>query len=614
MGGGFNTGPPPISSGGCMFENETLFAFDTETTGLRYHNPKVQMFSFSFGLSNDKLSVNRLDGTPERRNKNKEILFQIWDDRLKRVPKSMHNAKFDVAFTEKFLGKRLDGHNIHDTALLARLLLKSRPNYKLKDIMWELAGIPKDDEEAVKKYLRGGKTNFQRVPENIMDEYQERDALRQLLLTKFLFDELEKCDQKVKDLYDIERSLVIPTLRMEQRGIMINKFEAHKLIDWMHSELKDTRRKLTSAAGLPVQTKITDNFFRWLLYTKFKMPVLKKSDKTSEPSTAKDVLLELKLYHPHPILDQVFRFRTYRDGITDIEKYIELTDSNDVIHPTINITGARTGRASCADPNLQNVPKTKVLKNPFTVPARRIFRPRPGYVNFHIDYGGEEMRLIVNYSKEPEMIEIFKVNGDAHEPAAVEFYQERYLSLKIKEPKSARTLRNAAKNAHFALCYMGGPKRIAATLNVTEAEGRAGVKRYKDRFPLNANIGKVVAEQVLQDGYIDTLFGRRIYFRKEFAHAGLNGLIQGTAADILKIAMLRVDNYLEDETKGEVGMLMQVHDELIIQFPRNMLRFFDEVMGNIVHLMTDFPELDVPLVVEIEQSTRDWETLKEVVL
>jgi len=595
---------------------EDFIAYDTETTGTDYCL-EDEMFSFSLGYPQDeRLEVHRLDGPARRQRHSQRSLGHIWAPEYKDVPKSMHNAKFDLAFTEKRLGKRLDEHEIHDTMVAMHILQNNLQSHALKNLCWELAEIPVDDETAIKRYIKKDELNYSHVPEHLMDPYQERDALRQTLLTLFAIPRIQE-NKAWSDIYDMEIELVRTTLRIEQRGIMVDDARAHQLILWLEEEADKARKDLIKIGGKSFEHP-TDSKFRWLLYTKLKLPVLGRTDKTKQPSTGKDVLLQLRELHPHPVLEAIFRYRTYSTGISKIYTYLDCCDADGIIHPHINPNGAKkTSRESSSNPNLQNVSKKKVLLNPYTVPARRIFVPKPGYINLHLDYAGIEMRLIVHYSGDPTMTRLLKRGGDVHRPAAEIFYsgkKKNYLAALQADKEFAKTLRNAAKNGHFGLCYGAGAPQLGSTLSLPLAEARRVHALYCREHPKNAYLNKEVAGQLLDEGYVDTLFGRRLHMNKEKAYAGLNGVIQGTAAGIIKRAQNRVHEYLEDATSGEAGIIMPIHDELIIEYPRDRLTDLREILGEVEALMIDFPEINVPLEIDIERSTRDWTTVKEVKL
>jgi DNA polymerase-1 len=353
------------------------------------------------------------------------------------------------------------------------------------------------------------------------------------------------------------------------------------------------------------------------------MPVL-KSTNGGLPSVDKEVLQELMEEHPHPVLDMVLRYRSWRRGSSILAGYVKEADEGDIIHPNIRTNGARTGRESCARPNLQNVEKTGVLLNPYPVPARKAFRPRPGYVNFHVDYAGIELRLLVHYSRDPKLIaEIKKPGGDPHLLAAKIFYPpmrrvelDRFRELpesiqrgiRAWDEKSAefKTLRGASKNCNFARPYGASWRKMCATLGLPEALGKARCARYEQEFPRLVNLSRDISQEVRATGGVETVFGRWLWVPKDKAYVGTNYLIQGTAAEILKRAQVRVHKMLEELTSGEMRLLLPIHDELIVECPAKRLGDAVEVWRKLREAMIDFPQFSVPLEVEVEIAYVDW--------
>ncbi len=374
------------------------------------------------------------------------------------------------------------------------------------------------------------------------------------------------------------------------------------MIDYYMGAAEAARKRFQAIAGYGVNPASHEQL-SYVLYKKMGLPVLKLTEKAKKPSTDAETLEALMEMTSHPIFDAIMQYNSYSHGAKILAGYLDQSDDDGVIHPSIHPYAARTGRQSCSRPNLQNVSKETTRKVRYPIPARKVFRPRPGYVNFHLDYSGIEARLLVNSSHDDEMTRILADgDGDIHSAAASMFYGETF---DVAMGAARKSLRDAAKNGVFCIGYGGGVSKLAATLSVDPAEAASAHARFKARFPKFANLNRTQARRVREDGFVKTTFGRRLHLSKPFA--GTNYDIQGTAAGILKRAQNRVDEYFG---VTEEGMILTIHDEMVIQWPRKRLKKANGMLRDVVGMMTDFPQIDVPLEVEIKISTSDWNSAR----
>jgi DNA polymerase-1 len=553
-------------------------------------------------------------------------LRHLFDD--KSIVKVAYNAKFDLAFASRTLGCDLSDTPFHDTYIEYHMLRPDdRQQGGLKRLAYDLAGFPMDDESALKAYLRNGLT-YQDAPEHLLTPYQLNDAQRAMLIHLFAWPRIQ-ADPKCLEHYNVERALVFPTLRVEQRGIQVSRPACLKLIDQLHRDSADAKRRFTSLAkqisGRDISPR-NDGDVAWLLFTKLGMPVLKRT-KTKAPSTNKDdVLLPLRESHPHPILDLLLQYRSWSRGTTMIAGYLDCVDSDDVIHTSINTCGAVTDRESSSDPNMNNLSKAVVLNNPFPVPARRCMRPRPGFVNLFFDYAGIEMRLLVHYSGDEVMVREFR-EGDPHVFAAKVFYPafdemelaayQNVLTVirmgyEACDPKNRKMLRTASKNCNYAIPYGGGINKTARVLQLPVAIARKRYEVYKRLLPNLCDLGKTIGHQVTECGYVDTTFGRRLNVPQNKPYMGVNYLIQGTGAGVFKRAQVKVAAWLKAATAGEVQIILPNHDELIIEYPRSRMAELPYVTGEVCKRMSDFGDLfKVPMAVEVSITTTDWASKRD---
>lgn len=576
----------------------SVIAYDTETTGLDLLGPH-KMFAYSYQHADGEPMVRRLDGSPARVILNRKELVDLWNDPR---PKIMHNAKFDLTATSKYLGYDLTDRPFHDTYIQSHIMRSDQPSHSLKDLTYTYAGIPRDDEAMVKKFVKDG-GDYSMVPEFIMDEYQARDAERALLLHLFFYPKIAR-DPRMLEIYNTELDLIRTTIAIERRGVRIDKSRCLSMIRELEFKRDQVAGKIYDFCGKEINTNKADDV-KWLLYTYCKFPILGVTKKKGDASTDKEVLLELReKTNKHPVIELVLQSRSWSRGITILRGYINLADEEGIIHPNLNTCGAKTSRESCSKPNLQNVAKDQVLLNPYPIPARQVFRPRIGFVNFHIDYAGIEYRIGVHYSEDPILGDMIRRGEDGHAFAAATFYRDKFKN--DPDPKHKKMLRNAAKNGNFLILYAGSAKALSQTLGLSFEEGKRAYDDYRRAAPAYCNLNRSLMRNAKETGYIETNFGRRLYVPRAEAYVAANYLIQGTAAEILKRAQNRVHKYLQKATGGEAQILLPIHDEIVIEYPRKMLKDAPALFRDIRELMIDFPQFNIPLEIEVEVATEDW--------
>lgn len=586
----------------CEWPDTPALAYDTETTGLDYHRGD-KMFSYATCSEDQKLDVRRLD-RPSTKTANADHLRALWLGAGKRIPKVMHNAKFDIRMTELYVGQELDGNVVHDTYVMAKLLMTDHYSHSLDDLAWDLCGYSRAADKAIKPYTVGGK-GYERVPEHLMDAYQRADVDRTMSLFLFFWPKI-KADPQLLEIYSHEIRLIWATLRIEQRGVMINRNRCRELIAELATKEQDTVNQLRNLTYPGFKPGNSDQVAH-LLYDVLKYKVIKKT-KTGKRAVDKHTMAALREVKDDPRLGLIQAYRSWVRGQSIVASYMDLADQYGIIHPQINTVGAQTGRESCSKPNLQNVEQEGVLLNPYPIPARRCFRPRAGYVNFHVDYKGIEMRILVQYSGEDCMVERLKTkipDDDVHDIAATLFYGDRY--TKCKDPKEKKTLRKAAKNANFAIPYGAGWKKVVTTLGLDAKVGHEAYTRYCKALPKLAALPHDVVHEIRETGYATTLFGRQIYVPKNHAFKGMNFKVQGTAAEVCKRAQVYLHEWLSKD-EPDVHIILPIHDEIVFGVPNRLLEptKLRRLMMGIRERMIYCPQMEVPLEVEVEYTTTSW--------
>lgn len=579
--------------------SNSLKAFDVETTGL-YPYQGDRIFAFCIGDEDGNVDIYR------KSNKNfRKVLQDFFLDTS--IEKVGHNIKFDLTMVLMEKIKIPEETIIHDTMLQSQILRNLAPFHSLDYLCWELGGISRDRDKEVKK-LADAYGGYQNVPIHLMNQYQIDDAQRTMLLHKTFYPDILASDIVHKD-YLNEIAMINTTIRLEEHGVYVDKKKCFELITWMENELDTVQDDVYELMGEFANLNSPNQLMR-ILYTIYEFPILKYT-KTRLPSTDKEVLAQLREEHPHPIHDLILKQRSYTKGISIIKSYIELSGEDNILHPTFNTNGAeKTGRQSSENPNLQNVSKREALLTAFPVPSRECFRIHPGCILLFADYIGIEFRLIVSDCNEIEFIELINNNGDVHDLATQILMGNEYINEEDKIRK--KVLRNAGKNCNFALPYGGGAKKLASIINMSVDEFIPRLQRYKDRWPNVANFSKSKQKEVKENGFVITPFGRKLSVPKDIPYAGANYYIQGTAAGVLKRAEVKVDNYLKTTWNDEIRLVLNIHDELVISYPRTLFKYKSQVMKEVSKIMCDMPEIKIKLDVEWKQSKTNWDSAKEI--
>ena len=567
------------------------------------------MFAYSLGYEDGRTEVYRLDdSSPSRRDEAWGVLDRLWSDTS--IVKVMHNAKFDIKFTEVALGRRLaEDHPFEDTSLAAHLVRCNMSN-KLKDLAYAIAGVPKDDEKEVQRWAKGDDddVNYQIVPVEVMNRYQHRDALRTILLHRFFSPKVNDNPAWTSE-YIMERELVIATMRMEEIGLRLNIPKTQKLIKKLDEDCQIVLDEAAEFYGTRIDLG-KDMKVRRVLYEELKLPIVKRTA-TKMPSVDKDALQQLRdLGHAHPFLDMVQKYRSYKRGMSMLQSYIDHCDENSKVHPSIKTCGAITSRESSSKPNLQNVETEGKASNPYPVPARTVFEPEPGYVNFHIDYAAQEFRLLVHYSGDEELVdEVWREGGDPHALTAAIWYPE-FPALDPKSPERKQK-RDNSKGTNFAICYGAGPEKVAKVLQLPLEVVKPRYGNFKTRFPNLAGLQRTMGAFARKHGYVVNAFGRHVYLPREQAYMSVNYIIQSTGACMLKHSQVRVTEILNKYSDGNMQILLPIHDELIFRCARVYLPKARGMLRTVREAMIDFPQFKVPMEIEVSIVTRDWATKKD---
>ncbi len=406
-----------------------------------------------------------------------------------------------------------------------------------------------------------------------------------------LWKKLGEIDSLRKVYEEIEQPLVPILLAMEETGVLIDRQmladQSHELAERM-IELEKEAHELAGGTfnlGSPKQ-------LQQILFEKLELPVIRKTPK-GQPSTAEDVLTELA--HDYDLPRVIIEFRsvsklksTYTDKLP-----LQIAKSTGRVHTSYHQAVAATGRLSSSDPNLQNIP----IRTPEGRRIRQAFIPPEGYILLAADYSQIELRIMAHLSADKGLLKAFSDGQDVHRATAAEVFATPLDAVTADQRRSAKAI-------NFGLMYGMSAFGLARQLDIGRGEAQEYVNLYFDRYPGVKAFMDNIRETAREQGYVETVFGRRLYLpeinarnapRRQYAErTAINAPMQGTAADIIKRAMITVHGWLLSENV-DARMIMQVHDELVFEVGENDI---DAIRDRVVDLMSSSAELSVPLVVD----------------
>ena len=400
----------------------------------------------------------------------------------------------------------------------------------------------------------------------------------------------------------VEMPLQHVLFRMEDAGFAIDLDFLSRLHAQYAQEAEERKRQVFAASPKGEFKINSPQELSRVLFEDLQLPHGKKTSRGY--STAVDVLEELEPMAPE-IITPLLRYRqlTKLDS-TYVDALPRMTDPENRVHSTFDQVGTATGRISSLEPNLQNIP----VRTPEGREIRRAFLPRPGWVLLDADYSQIELRLMAHFSGDPALVDAFRRGEDIHARTASEIFDT---PLEEVTP----LLRSRAKAVNFGLIYGISSFGLAKNTGVTPKEAQSFISRYFARYPGVQRFMQDAADNGRRLGYAETLMGRRRYLPelksdkaqiREFGkRAAMNTPVQGTAADLIKLAMVRIDEALRKESM-QSRLILQVHDELILECPPEEA---EKAAGMLRRAMEGVMELSVPLVADVHQGT-NWAEAK----
>lgn len=573
-----------------------LFALDTETDNLDYM--AANLVGISFALENGEAAYLPLQldylGAPKPLEKTTalSLLKPVLENPA--IQKVGQNFKYDLTI---FARNGIDVQGVAFDTMLESYVLNSTGRHNMDDLAKRYLGHQTISFEEI---AGKGKNQlaFNQIPLEQAAEYAAEDADVTMKLQQVLWEKLSKEPSLEKLFKEMELPLLGVLSRMERRGVLIDSDALFLQSNEIANRLSELEEQAYVLAGQPFNLASTKQL-QEILFDKLGLPVIQKTPKGA-PSTNEEVLEELAFSHELPkVLVEHRGLSKLKSTYTD--KLPQMVNSQTGrVHTSYHQAVTATGRLSSSDPNLQNIP----IRNEEGRRIRQAFIAREGFTVVAADYSQIELRIMAHLSQDQGLINAFTQGKDIHRSTAAEIF-----GVSLDEVTSEQ--RRNAKAINFGLIYGMSAFGLSRQLGIGRADAQNYMDLYFKRYPGVQIFMHDIREKAKAQGYVETLFGRRLYLpdinssngmrRKAAERVAINAPMQGTAADIIKRAMIQLDQKLQNDP--DIAMIMQVHDELVFEVRSEKVAFYSELIKT---QMESAADLVVPLIVEVGQGT-NWD-------
>jgi DNA polymerase-1 len=579
-------------------DKAALTAIDTETTSINYM--QAELVGISFAVKTGEAAyvpvAHDYAGAPRQLDRDSVLssLKKYLEDPDKK--KVGHHLKYDAHIFARY-GIALRGMQF-DSMLESYVLNSVATRHDMDSTARFYLDVDTIHYEDVAG--KGAKQlTFNQIDLEQAAPYAAEDADITLRLHEHLWGELQKTETLQSVYTEIEQPLVPILLDMEEAGVLIDRDMLSKQSGELAKKMVDLEAAAHELAGGPFNLG-SPKQLQEILFGQLGLPVIRKTPK-GQPSTAEDVLQELADEYdlPRVILDyrSVSKLKsTYTDKLPQ-----QIAADTGRVHTSYHQAVAATGRLSSTDPNLQNIP----IRTPEGRKIRQAFIAPAGSVLLAADYSQIELRIMAHLSGDAGLLEAFSGDLDVHKATAAEVFE-------LDPDDVTKDHRRSAKAINFGLMYGMSAFGLGKQLGISRREAQEYVDLYFDRYPGVKKFMDDIREQARQTGFVETIFGRRLYLpdindrnapRRQYAErSAINAPMQGSAADIIKRAMITVQNWL-DESRAPARMIMQVHDELVLEVDEASV---DEVRAEIVAMMCDAADLAVAIEVHADIG-KNWD-------
>jgi len=578
------------------------FAFDTETDSTNALRARLVGISLATGPG-------RAFYIPVGHASGEQLPLQTVQEALEpilahaSIPKYAHHAKYDLEILSRH-GLQAKGLAF-DTMIAEWLCNPSSKNLGLKNLAWVRLGI---EMTPITQLLGKGKaqTTMDQIPIAQAAPYACADADMTLRLVPILQEELR--EKELLALYEeVELPLIDVLMEMEFNGILLDVPYLQQMSDELELRLRELEARIYETVGYSFNVNSSVQLSK-ALFERLNLPRqgLRKTQ-SGHYSTAAGALERLR--GTHPVVDLILEHRQVaKIKSTYVDALPQLVDPDTGrLHTSYNQTGTVTGRISSSEPNLQNIPiRTDIGRR-----VRRAFRVDKGWLFLGADYSQVELRIVAHISQDPALLAAFARGEDIHASTAAAIY-----GVPIDQVTSE--MRRVAKTVNFAVIYGASGFGVAQQSELSPEEGAQFIEAYYQTYPKVRDYIERTKKMAREEGYVQTLLGRHRYFPElqshRKAHAtstaaayrmAINAPIQGTAADIIKLAMIRIQRQIH-ERRLRARMTLQVHDELVFEVPEEEL---DELVPLVQETMEGAFQLDAPLKVDLKVGA-NWEEMK----
>jgi len=590
--------PDELSHWIAILESAPAFAFDTETTSLDYM--QAELVGVSFSVKSGEAAYVPLAhaylGVPQQLSRDWVLgkLRHLLEDPSK--PKIGQNLKYDMSVLARY-GIELQGIAF-DTMLESYVLNSVASRHNMDDLALKYLGKSTIAFEEVAGKGAKQKT-FDQVEIDVAASYAAEDADITLQLHETLWPKLTATPSLQRVFETIEIPLVSVLSRIERNGVLLDSGLLNRQSIKLSQRLDALEREAYDLAGEPFNLG-SPKQLQTIFFEKLKLPVKKKTP-TGQPSTAEEVLQELALDYPLPKVILEYRsLSKLKSTYTDqLPKQVNPTTGR--IHTSYHQAVAATGRLSSTNPNLQNIP----IRTEEGRQVRKAFIAPSGYQLIAADYSQIELRIMAHLSSDAGLLSAFAQGLDIHKATAAEVFGQSLEAVTLEQRRSAKAI-------NFGLIYGMSAFGLARQLNIGRGDAQSYIDLYFERYPGVLDYMERTKALAAEQGFVETLFGRRLYLpeintsnfqrRQGAERTAINAPMQGSAADIIKLAMIDVDRWLTKD-RPDARMIMQVHDELVLEVKEDQVA---EVAAILTTKMSRAVELKVPLVVETGVGS-DWE-------
>ena len=573
-----------------------LFALDTETDNLDYM--AANLVGISFALENGEAAYLPLQldylGAPKTLEKTTALTLLKPILENPSIQKVGQNFKYDLTI---FARNGIDVQGVAFDTMLESYVLNSTGRHNMDDLAKRYLGHQTISFEEIAGKGKNQLT-FNQIPLEQAAEYAAEDADVTMKLQQVLWEKLSKEPTLEKLFKEMELPLLGVLSRMERRGVLIDSDALFLQSNEIANRLSELEEQAYVLAGQPFNLASTKQL-QEILFDKLGLPVIQKTPKGA-PSTNEEVLEELAFSHELPKVLVEHRGlsklkSTYTDKLPQM-----VNPQTGRVHTSYHQAVTATGRLSSSDPNLQNIP----IRNEEGRRIRQAFIAREGFTVVAADYSQIELRIMAHLSQDQGLINAFTQGKDIHRSTAAEIF-----GIALDEVTSEQ--RRNAKAINFGLIYGMSAFGLSRQLGIGRADAQSYMDLYFKRYPSVQAFMHDIREKAKAQGYVETLFGRRLYLpdinssngirRKAAERVAINAPMQGTAADIIKRAMIQLDQKLQNDP--DIAMIMQVHDELVFEVRSEKVAFYSELIKT---QMESAADLVVPLIVDVGQGT-NWD-------